>query len=358
MQIWSSLPFPLTYVADLTTIYIIKKQSSEGCSVNNLLTLNNGSQIPSLGLGMWKIDKPILPELVQEAIKIGYRHFDSACDYGNETQVGKGIQSAIKSGFCNREDLWITSKLWNTYHAAEHVRPALQKSLNDLKLDYLDLYLIHFPIATKFVPFEHRYPPEWFYDPDAEFPKIEIDPVPIRETWEAMEDLVSQGLVKNIGICNFNCSLIRDLLSYAKIRPSVLQVELHPRLTQEKLLKYCHQEKITVTGFSPLGAESYYSIGMALPEQSLLANAVIAQISNAHKKTPAQIILRWGVQRGTAIVPKTSSPERLRENYGIFEFHLDEDEMTAITALNLNQRYNDPGHFCDIAFNTFFPIYE
>ena len=133
-------------------IYVIKKQFSEGCSVNNLLTLNNGSQIPSLGLGMWKIEKSILPELVQEAIKIGYRHFDSACDYGNETQVGKGIQSAIKSGYCDREDLWITSKLWNTYHAAEHVRPALQKSLNDLQLDYLDLYLIHFPIATKFVP--------------------------------------------------------------------------------------------------------------------------------------------------------------------------------------------------------------
>ncbi len=326
--------------------------------MNNLLNLDTGSQIPSLGLGMWKIEKPILPELVQEAIKIGYRHFDCACDYGNEPQVGEGLQAAMNNGLCNREDLWITSKLWNTYHAAEHVGPALQRSLNDLQLDYLDLYLIHFPIASKFVPFEHRYPPEWFYNPEAEVPKIEIDPVPIRETWEAMEGLVSQGLVKNIGICNFNCSLIRDLLSYANIRPSVLQVELHPRLTQEKLLKYCQQEEIAVTGFSPLGAESYYSIGMATPEQSLLTNPSITKIANSHERTPAQIILRWGVQRGTAIVPKTSSIERLRENFEIFDFNLSGEEMAAITALNLNQRYNDPGHFCEVAFNTFFPIYE
>jgi len=307
---------------------------------------------------MWKIEKPILSELVQEAIKIGYRHFDCACDYGNEPQVGEGLQAAMNNGLCNREDLWVTSKLWNTYHAAEHVGPALQRSLNDLQLDYLDLYLIHFPIASKFVPFEHRYPPEWFYNPEAEVPKIEIDPVPIRETWEAMEELVSQGLVKNIGICNFNCSLIRDLLSYANIRPSVLQVELHPRLTQEKLLKYCQQEEIAVTGFSPLGAESYYSIGMATPEQSLLTNPSITKIANSHERTPAQIILRWGVQRGTAIVPKTSSIERLRENFEIFDFNLSGEEMAAITALNLNQRYNDPGHFCEVAFNTFFPIYE
>lgn len=307
---------------------------------------------------MWKIEKPILPELVQEAIKIGYRHFDCACDYGNEPQVGEGLQAAMNNGLCNREDLSVTSKLWNTYHAAEHVGPALQRSLNDLQLDYLDLYLIHFPIASKFVPFEHRYPPEWFYNPEAEVPKIEIDPVPIRETWEAMEELVSQGLVKNIGICNFNCSLIRDLLSYANIRPSVLQVELHPRLTQEKLLKYCQQEEIAVTGFSPLGAESYYSIGMATPEQSLLTNPSITKIANSHERTPAQIILRWGVQRGTAIVPKTSSIERLRENFEIFDFNLSGEEMAAITALNLNQRYNDPGHFCEVAFNTFFPIYE
>jgi D-xylose reductase len=326
--------------------------------VNTTVKLTGGNEIPAVGLGMWKVDKPIVADLVQEAIRIGYRHFDCACDYGNEAEVGAGLQAAVGSGLCDREELWVTSKLWNTYHAAEHVRPALEKSLSDLQLDYLDLYLIHFPIASKFVPFEHRYPPEWFYDPKAESPKIESVPVPIRETWEAMEELVRAELVKNIGICNFNCQLLRDLLSYAKIRPAVLQVELHPQLTQEKLLRYCREEDIAVTAFSPLGAESYYSIGMADPEESVLRNEVVTKIAEVKHKTPAQVVLRWGVQRGTAIVPKTSRVDRLVENLAIFDFELTAEEMDAISGLNLNRRFNDPGDFAEAAFNTFFPIYE
>ena len=314
--------------------------------------------MPALGLGFWKVDKPDASEIVQEAIRTGYRHFDCACDYGNESQIGEGFDSAFSSGLCQREDIWVTSKLWNTYHAAEHVRPAIEKTLSDLRLDYLDLYLIHFPIAQKFVPFEERYPPEWFFDPSANSPKIESVPIPIRETWEAMESLVDSGLAKNIGVCNFNTSLLRDLLSYAKTRPSVLQVELHPKLTQEKLLRYCQQEEIAVTAFSPLGAESYFSIGMANQDESVLNNPTIGEIADRHQKTPAQIVLRWGVQRGTAIVPKTSQHDRLKENIAIFDFELGKDEMELISALNENRRFNDPGDFAEAAFNKFFPIYE
>ena len=322
------------------------------------IKLANGSQLPAVGLGMWKVDKPIVANLVQEAIRTGFRHFDCACDYGNEAQVGEGLQSAMESGLCGREDLWVTSKLWNTYHAAEHVKPALEKSLSDLRLDYLDLYLIHFPIAQKFVPFEHRYPPEWFFDPDADLPKIESAAVPIRETWEAMEELVDAGLAKNIGICNFNCQLLRDLLSYSRVRPSVLQIELHPQLTQEKLIRFCGAEDIAVTAFSPLGAESYFSIGMADPNESVLSQPVIIEIAQRYNKTPAQVVLRFGVQRGLAIVPKTSRVERLQENLAIFDFELTEEEMNSILALDKNRRFNDPGHFAEAAFNTFFPIYE
>ncbi|QEG23763.1 aldo/keto reductase [Mariniblastus fucicola] len=320
-------------------------------------TLGN-SQMPLVGLGNWKIEKDVAADVVQKAIEIGYRHFDCACDYGNESEVGDGLHAAISNGSVQREDLWITSKLWNSYHAAEHVRPAIEKTLADLKQDYLDLYLIHFPIATKFVPFEERYPPEWFFDPDAAEPKLEPVNVPIRETWEAMEELKRSGLVKNIGVCNFGCSLIRDLLSYASIRPAFLQVELHPMLTQEKLLRYCRQESIEVTAFSPLGGESYYSLGIADRSESTLENPIVKDIAAAYSKTPAQVHLRWGIQRGTAVVPKTSQPERLVENLDVFDFELSDEEMKQIASLNQNRRFNDPGDFCESAFNTFFPIYE
>lgn len=320
-------------------------------------TLGN-SRMPTVGLGTWKIDKPSAAGVVQKAVEVGYRHFDCACDYGNESEVGDGLQRAIAGGDVNRDDLWITSKLWNTYHAPEHVLPALKRTLTDLKQDFLDLYLVHFPIATKFVPFEERYPPEWFFDPVAAEPKIEPVDVSIRETWEAMEELHQSGLVKNIGICNFGCSLIRDLLSYAKVRPSFLQVELHPLLTQEKLLRYCQQESIEVTAFSPLGGESYYSLGMADRAESTLENELVKDIASAHEKTAAQIHLRWAIQRQTAVVAKTSNSQRMVENLDVFDFELTEDQMQSISALNQNRRFNDPGDFCESAFNTFFPIYE
>lgn len=322
------------------------------------IPLSNGHEMPSVGLGMWKVDPADVPELIEHAVERGYRHFDNACDYGNEAQVGEGLRRVLGSGRCRREDLWITSKLWNTYHAPEHVRPALEKSLRDLQLGYLDLYLIHFPISQKYVPIDHRYPPGWFYDPAAATPRMEFAPVPIMETWRAMEELVDQGLVRQIGISNFGTSLIRDLLASARIRPAVLQVEMHPYLTQEKLLRYCKQEEIAVTAFSPLGAMSYFSLGMAQTSESVLDQAVVRAAAFHHGKTPAQIVLRWGLQRGTAIIPKTSQPQRLTENLELFDFALSEEEMQGISALNQNRRFNDPGDFCEGAFNTFCPIYE
>jgi D-xylose reductase len=322
------------------------------------IQLASGNTMPSIGLGLWKIDSEAAPGAVREAIRVGYRHLDSACDYGNEAQVGKGIEQALADGHCRREDLWITSKLWNTYHAAKHVRPALERSLRDLRVDYLDLYLIHFPIAQQFVPFDLRYPPGWFHEPDAARPAMELAPIPLAETWQAMEKLVAAGLVRNIGVCNFNCALLRDLLTHAVIRPAVLQVELHPYLTQEKLLRFCGQQAIAVTGFSPLGAVSYLPLGMAAAEESVLAEPVVIETAHRHGKTAAQVVLRWGLQRGTAVVPKTTRFERLVENLAVFDFELEADEMLAISRLNRNRRFNDPGVFCEQAFNTFCPIYE
>jgi D-xylose reductase len=322
------------------------------------IPLSSGAHLPSVGFGFWKVDRPVAPEVTRQAIQAGYRHLDCACDYGNEAEVGQGIQQAIADTLCTREDLWVTSKLWNTYHAAEHVRPACEKTLRDLGLKQLDLYLIHFPIAQKFVPFDTRYPPGWLFDPSTENPRMEEVRIPISETWRAMERLVDDGLVRHIGICNFGTSLLRDLLSYAKIRPSVLQVESHPFLVQSRLLRYCQQEQIAFTAFSPLGAASYYSLGMASKSESLLDNPIVQCIGLEKGKSAAQILLRWGIQRGTSVIPKTSNHERMAENLNLFDFELSEADMNSLSGLDRGRRFNDPGVFCEAAFNTFCPIYE
>ncbi len=322
------------------------------------LTLTTGAQLPSVGFGFWKVDRQATAEVARQAVEAGYRHLDCACDYGNEADVGQGIRQAIADKCCTRDDLWVTSKLWNTFHSSEHVRPACEKSLSDLGLKQLDLYLIHFPIAQKFVPIDVRYPPGWFFDPGTERPRMEEVHISISETWRAMERLVDDGLVKHIGICNFGTSLLRDLLSYARIRPAVLQVESHPFLTQEKLLRYCQQEGIAFTAFSPLGPASYYSLGMANPSDSLLDNPIIQCIGLERRKSAAQVLIRWGIQRGTSVIPKTTDAERMRENLSVFDFNLSDSDMQTISGFNQNRRFNDPGVFCEAAFGTFCPIYE
>ena len=317
-----------------------------------------GQPLPAVGLGLWKIDHPATAPLVEQAIRLGYRHLDSASDYGNEAEAGEGISRALAAGVCRREDLWVTSKLWNTYHEPRHVRPALERSLRDLRVDHLDLYLIHFPIALEYVPFETRYPPGWFFDPDATRPAMRAARVPLADTWGAMEELVDLGLVRRIGVCNYGVSLLRDLLATARIPPAVLQVEMHPLLAQEKLLRFCRESGIAVTAFSPLGAPSYVPLGMATDADSLLTHSLIADIAAAAGRTPAQVLLRWGVQRGTAVIPKTSRPERLAENLAVSDFMLSAEHMAAIGELDAGRRFNDPGVFCERAFNTFFPIYE
>ncbi len=314
--------------------------------------------MPSVGLGLWKIDNQATAQMVVSAIEAGYRHLDAACDYGNEREAGEGIRQAIAQGLCTREELWVTSKLWNTFHRRQHVRPALERSLADLGLDYLDLYLIHFPISLTYVAPEVRYPPGWFTDPQAPQAKMETQPVPLAETWGAMEAVQLAGLARHIGVSNFSCGLIRDLLTYAQVRPSVLQVESHPFLVQEKLLRYCRQESIAVTAFSPLGAGSYVPLGMADASDSVLQHPQVVQIAERHQRSAAQIVLRWGVQRGTAVIPKTSRTDRLKENIALFDFQLSDQEMLHIAALNQCRRFNDPGVFCEQAFGTFYPIYE
>ena len=314
----------------------------------------DGTALPSPGLGTWKIPENLTPQIVHQAIEVGYRHLDCAADYGNEKLVGKGIASALDAGLCNREDLWVTSKLWNTYHEPQHVRAACERTLSDLGLAQLDLYLIHFPIALEFVPFDQMYPPGWTAGAEAMSPIK----VPYSDTWRAMEELVEAGLTKKIGVSNIGTAMIREVLSYASIPPAVLQVEMHPYLCQDKLLRYCQEQDIAVTAFSPFGADSYLPLGMATESERLLANPVLEKIATTHSRSTAQVALRWAMQRGTIPIPKTQSPDHLRENIDLFEFTLTTEELAAISALDQHKRFNDPAVFGEHAFNTFFPIFD
>jgi len=317
-----------------------------------------GQTMPAVGLGLWKLETNEVAEAVYNAIKNGYRHLDSAADYGNEQQVGEGIARALKDGLCSREDLWITSKLWNTFHRKEYVQRACEKSLSDLGIDYFDLYLIHFPIALQYVDINDRYPPEWIFDPQDDNPTMELDSVPLSETWAAMESLVENQLARQIGVCNYSAVLLHDLMSYARIKPAMLQIESHPYLTQDALIRTARSYNIAVTAFSPLGALSYVSLDMASKGDSVLTETVVIKAAERASVTPAQVVLRWGLQRGTAVIPKTSKPERLVENLSLSDFNLTNEEMDAISALNQNRRFNDPGKFCEGAFGTFHSIYD
>jgi len=311
------------------------------------LQLKNG-KMPLVGLGTWKMDNDKCCDLVYTAIKAGYRLIDCACDYGNEVEVGQGIKKAIDEGIVTREDLFVTSKLWNTFHHPEHVRAAFDRTKNDLGLSYLDLYLVHFPISLKYVEFSERYPPGWKYAESDE--GCSWDPVPIYKTWNEMESLVNEGLVKDIGVSNFSGSLMMDLLGSCNIPPAVNQIEIHPYLPQLEYVKWLQEKGIQVTAYSSFGSISYLEVFAQFSRDvpSLLENDVIKSIGNTHSKSTAQILLRWAVQRNCAVVPKSSNEDRLKENLDILSFSLSDSEMDSINKLDQNIRFNNPGRYANL----------
>jgi len=313
--------------------------------------LPNGDFMPKLAMGLWQVPKELTGDTVYNAILAGVRHFDCACDYGNEAEVGVGIQRAIQDRLVSRSDLFIVSKLWNTYHGVR-VEDALRRTLEDLRLEYVDMYMIHFPIAQKFVPFEKRYPPEWFFDPDSEFPRIELANIPLQSTWREMESMVVKGLTKSIGVCNFNVQLLRDVISYAKFPVSALQVEIHPLNSQVQLVEFAQSHGIQVVGFSTMGPSSYGS------GESLLESETLKAIASVAGCTPAQVLIRWELQRRIAPIFKSTKMERIKENLNSVQCQLFDKDMASIDALNKNQRFNDPGVFALKQFKTVLPLYE
>ncbi|XP_053977898.1 aldo-keto reductase family 1 member B1-like isoform X2 [Hylaeus volcanicus] len=289
---------------------------------------NNGNTYPILGLGTWKSKPNEVTQAVKDAIDVGYRHIDCAYVYQNETEVGAAITTKIKEGVIKRENIFVTSKLWNTYHRPERVEPALRKTLSDLGLQYLDLYLMHSPMAFK--------------DSDKIFPtdsdgNILIEDTDYLDTWHAMESLVEKGLVKNIGVSNFNSQQIERVLSNCKIKPVTNQVECHPYLNQKKLSDFCKTKGVTITAYSSFGAPDRPNADQNEPR--ILEDPKIKEIAAKYKKSPAQIVLRHQVQWGHLVIPKSVTKSRIQENLDIFDFEINAEDMNALNDLNCNRRY-------------------
>ncbi|CEG74894.1 Putative 4-dihydromethyl-trisporate dehydrogenase [Rhizopus microsporus] len=306
-----------------------------------------GDKMPLRGFGCWKIPKDACEETVYNAIKVGYRHFDGACDYGNEVEVGRGIKRAIDEGLVKREDLFIVTKLWNTFHNKKHVRPLCERQLKDWGLDYFDLYHVHFPIPIAYVDPSEKYPPEWFKKGKD---TIELEASPMHECWAEMEKLVQDGLVRNIGVCNFNCQALIDLLAYAKIKPAVLQIELHPYLPQENLCKWVKAQGIHITAYSSFGPASYVTLGEhGKQAPSLLDHDIVNSVANKHKVSAGQVLLRWALDREFVVIPKSQNEQRMKDNFNILDIKLDNEDNKALDSLkSFNLRFNDPKVWFDL----------
>lgn len=299
--------------------------------MKNLL-FDNGDKMPALGLGTWKSKPNEVYEAVLHAIKVGYRHIDCAYVYKNENEIGQAISEAIAKGLVKREDLWITSKLWNDSHLPQDVLPAVKNTLKDLQLDYLDLYLVHWPIALKKgvgIP----------SDPNDFLTK---EQAPLAETWAEMEKLHKNGMSRQIGVSNFNSAKIESLKKNASIMPTVNQIEFHPYLPQIKLKEYCDNNNIHLTGYGPLGA-AYRVADNEVDHPILLENKELQRVAKKYSASAAQVALAWAIEKGVAVVPKSVNFKRIEENFAAGGLVLDNEDISVINNLEGPFRYTHGG---------------
>ncbi|AET58571.1 aldo/keto reductase [Paenibacillus terrae] len=275
-------------------------------NLQSTTTLHNGVHMPWFGIGVFKVEEGSeLVGAIKAAVKHGYRSIDTAAAYANESSVGHAIREALQENNLSREDLFVTSKVWNADLGYEETRTAYEASLDKLGLDYLDLYLIHWPVQGKY-----------------------------KEAWRALESLYKEGRIKAIGVSNFQIHHLEDLMKDAEITPMVNQVEFHPQLTQAELLQFCQKNNIQMEAWSPL------------MQGQLLDHAVLQDIATKYGKSVAQVILRWDVQQGVVTIPKSTKEHRIVENADIFDFELTQEDMDRIQALNANHRVGpDPDNF-------------
>jgi methylglyoxal/glyoxal reductase len=271
-------------------------------TIKTSVRLNNGLEMPQFGLGVYKAANGTeVTTAVEAAIQAGYTLIDTASFYQNES----GVAAGVKNSGINREDIFLTSKVWNTDQGYESTLNAFEKTLKELEVDYLDLYLIHWPVGDRFL-----------------------------DTWRAFEKLYKEGYIKAAGVSNFQIHHLEKLLANSSLVPAVNQVELHPRLTQIELRDYCQQKNIQVESWSPLG------------RGRLLHEPTIEYVAKKYEKTPAQIIIRWHLQNELVVIPKSVTPERIAENADVFNFELSGEDMNVLNQLNMNERFGQhPDHF-------------
>jgi alcohol dehydrogenase (NADP+) len=293
--------------------------------------LNDGTEMPALGLGTWKSEPEQVYEAVRAALEIGYRHIDCAAIYQNEEEVGRALSDAFDAGDVKREEVWITSKLWNDSHLPEDVRPAIETSLNKLQLDYLDLYLIHWPVALRNGTLLPSGPEDF----------IPLSMAPLASTWEAMLALQDDALTRQVGVSNFSkgqMARVRDATGRA---PAVNQIELHPFLQQNALLRACEELGVAVTAYSPLGSPDSAAFLGRKDDVLLIEHPTIVAIAKAHEATPGQVLIAWALARGTSVIPKSVNRGRIAENWGANDLKLSLADMTAIAGLDRHQRMVD-----------------
>ncbi|MGK7930292.1 MAG: aldo/keto reductase [Microcystaceae cyanobacterium] len=293
--------------------------------------LSNGDRIPVLGLGTWKSAKNEVYQAVKDALSIGYEHIDCAAIYGNEEEIGQALGESFSKSILKRENLWITSKLWNNAHKTHQVIPALKKTLSDLQLDYLDLYLIHWPVALK----------ETVLLPESGADFYSLEEVSLLETWLGMEQAKKEGLCRHIGVSNFSQTKLEQLLKNTSEKPEVNQVECHPYFSQTDLLNYCQSHHILLTAYSPLGSGDRPDSLKKDDEPVLLDHPLLKEIGEKYQITPAQVLLAWAIGRETVVIPKSVNATRLQENLAAADVSLSSDDLNAITQLNRHYRYVD-----------------
>jgi alcohol dehydrogenase (NADP+) len=295
------------------------------------LKLQDGTKMPALGLGTWKSEPAAVYGAVRSALEVGYRHIDCAAIYQNEDEVGRALSDALRAGDVNREDLWITSKLWNDSHAPEQVRPSLESSLRKLQLDYLDLYLIHWPVALEPGTMLPRSPQDF----------VPLSEIPLEVTWRAMSKVKEQGLARQIGVSNFSERMIARVRDATGVAPAVNQIELHPYLQQNDRVAACKELGVAVTAYSPLGSPDSAAMMGRKDEVLLTRYPTIVEIAEAHGATPGQVLIAWALARGTSVIPKSVNPGRIAENWASRELALRSEDMRAIAALDRHERMVD-----------------